>query len=159
MLRSKWGGPKKSVVTQHGAANCRGTWDGPVNHPLVMVLQREKGHSDYGCSPVEQQNTFTIARLASPLRREDLPSIVHRPEHVMGILQKIDERGRVPSTSILQTPFVVGLSLHLRGGWRRDTVSKLNANRDDGNETFVGHEETDMASLTERDDDCQQTCR
>ena len=57
----------------------------------------------------------------------------------------------------LQTPFVVGLSLHLRGGWHRDMASKSNVNQDDGSETFVGHEETALASLTERDNGYQQT--
>ena len=85
-----------------------------TNHPLVRVLQicfQERSVTLHGCSPViKQRNTVTIARLASPLRCEDLPaSIFYRPERVMGILQKVDEGGRVPSTS-----FVVGLSFNSR---------------------------------------------
>jgi len=34
-----------------------------------------------------------LARLASPVRREDLRSIVRRPERVMVIFQKVDRRG------------------------------------------------------------------
>jgi len=40
--------------------------------------------------------TSTVARLASPLGREDVRSIVRRPERVMGSLKKVDERGHVP---------------------------------------------------------------
>ena len=42
------------------------------------------------------RNTFTVARLASPLLREDLRFILRHPECVMGILQKVDERGHLP---------------------------------------------------------------
>ena len=42
------------------------------------------------------RNTFTVARLASPLRPEDLRFIIRHPERLMGILQKVDERGHLP---------------------------------------------------------------
>ena len=98
-LRSKWAGPKDSVATKHETADGRGSWYGRVNHPLAMMLHKKNRHPNPGCSPVKQHNMFTAIPLASPLPREDLRSIVRRPQRVMGILQKVDERGHVPSTS------------------------------------------------------------
>ena len=77
------------------------------------------------CKP---HNAFTVAQLASPLHLEDLPSIVRRPKSVMGILQKVDERGDVPSMYCKlcirsynisnRTPslLVVDLQFQLKGG-------------------------------------------
>jgi len=51
----------------------------------------------------------------------------------------------------LRSHIVVDLSFHLWGGLRGDRVLKSSVDEDYGGETFAGHEETDMASLTERD--------
>ena len=67
VLRSKWDGPS--------AASSRST-----EQPIAAGVG-SKGK---------------LARLASPLRREDLRCIVRRPERVMGILQKVYEREHVP---------------------------------------------------------------
>lgn len=63
----------------------------------------------------------TIARLASPLSREDLRAIFRRPERVMGILQEIDRRGstyrelRIRSHNIYnRTPSLLVVDLYFQ---------------------------------------------
>ena len=83
-------------MMNEAAARC-GSWYERVNHPLVMVLHKEQRHPNHGRLPVKQHNMFTVIPLSSPLRREDLCSVVRRLERVMGTLHKVNERGHVPS--------------------------------------------------------------
>jgi hypothetical protein len=63
---------------------------------MMGVSTGSKRHPNHGCSPIKQHNTFTIACRAASLHREDLCSIFRRPESLMGILLKVDERGYEP---------------------------------------------------------------
>ena len=108
--------------------------------PSGNSASQQQRHSNHGRLPVKQHNMFTVIPLASPLHREDLHSIVRHLERVMGTLHKLSERGQNDCCRSL---------VYLKGGRHGNIISKSYATQD------YSKEDTDMASLTERDDGCQ----
>jgi hypothetical protein len=102
VLRYKWA-DLRSRQRRHGAQGSRSL------RKLVRVSETPSsdGVLEQGRVRLVVSATVNVLRcltgehpwFGSPLRREDLRSIVRRPERVMGILRKVYERGHVPKTS------------------------------------------------------------
>ena len=86
-----------------------------------MVLHKKQCHPNHGRLPVKQHNMFAVIPLASPLRSEDLRSVVRRLERVMGTLHKVNERGHVPSIEGWST-WQYGFQVICEPGLRRKPI-------------------------------------
>ena len=74
----------------------------------------------------------------------------------MGICRKLMKEGVYHQLRYLQTSFVVGLSFHSRVVYTVTRFPSQMRTRITAVKRSWGHEETDMALLMERDDDCKE---